>query len=167
MMGPGRRVPSLPSVILALAAVLIATGIILHGVGVITLRRVWLDLIERPDQRMAFRFILQPAMSVSLAIRDGIRDARAGRPPFFWSVVTEPGKRLRQLHEGLAATGRVVLLAMVLDTVFQILVYRTFYPSEAVIVAVLLGYLPYVIFRGPAARVAYRRLTSSAIRPNS
>jgi hypothetical protein len=35
-------------------------------------------------------------------------------------------------------------------------VLRRFYPAEAVIVALLFAFVPYVIMRGPAARIARR-----------
>jgi hypothetical protein len=36
-------------------------------------------------------------------------------------------------------------------------VLRTFFPAEAVIVAMVLVYVPYLLIRGPVARVARRR----------
>jgi hypothetical protein len=33
------------------------------------LSRIWVNLIERPSGPLAFRFMLQPAMSAALAIR--------------------------------------------------------------------------------------------------
>ncbi len=47
------------------------------------LSRVWVNLIERPSGPLAFRFMLQPA---ALAVRDGVRDARQGTPPYLWSI---------------------------------------------------------------------------------
>ena len=67
---------------IAFALVLIATGIIWHGVTVATVGRLWHDLVDRPDGPMAFRFILQPAMATIAAIRDGRKDARANRAPY-------------------------------------------------------------------------------------
>jgi len=37
-------------------------------------------------------------------------------------------------------------------------VLQRFYPAEAVIVALLFAFVPYVIIRGPATRIARRRL---------
>jgi hypothetical protein len=58
------------------------------------------------------------------------------------------------LREGLIATARIILLAIAMDVVYQILVFKTFYPDEAVIIAFVLGFLPYVLVRGPMARIA-------------
>ena len=45
-----------------------------------------------------------------------------------------------------------------MDTVYQLIELKTFYPAEAAIVAVVLAFLPYMLLRGPIARIArYRR----------
>lgn len=43
-------------------------------------------LTRRFGGPMSFRLILQPAMATFFAIRDGIKDARLGRPPL-WRVL--------------------------------------------------------------------------------
>src|SRR4029453_1519524 len=67
--------------------------------------RFWADLIGRTSGPFAFRFVLQPAVAMLYAIRDGVKDARAGRPAYFWSLLTEGGHRGERLHEGWAAVG--------------------------------------------------------------
>jgi hypothetical protein len=52
------------------------------------------------------------------------------------------------------STGRVLLLGLVMDTVYQFIELKSFYPTEAVIVAILLAFLPYVLLRGPIDRIA-------------
>ena len=103
---------------------------------------------------MRFRFILQPLMAAIVAIRDGRKDARTGRSPYFWTMLANPRARAQRLNEGLNATARVILLGLVMDAIYQVLVLRQFYPAEAVIVALLFAFLPYVIIRGPTARIA-------------
>ena len=39
------------------------------------------DIPDRPGGPMTFRFILQPAMAIIAALRDGVHDARVGRRP--------------------------------------------------------------------------------------
>jgi hypothetical protein len=110
---------------------------------------------------MAFRFLLQPAMASILAIRDGVTDARLGRSPYFWTVLSDPDQRLPRVQEGLTATGRVILLGLIVDAIYQYRVLGTFYPGEAAIMAILLAFLPYLLLRGLAARVARWRSRSS------
>ena len=110
-------------------------------------------LMERPDGPMAFRFVLQPVMAAILAIRDGIRDGRTGAAPYLLTMILPSGQRKSAWIEGIRATARILILAAVLDVIYQVVVYRTFYPGETVIIAVLLGFLPYVLLRGPVSRV--------------
>jgi len=41
-----------------------------------------------------------------------------------------------------------------MDAIYQFLVLRWFYPGEALITAFVLAVLPYLLIRGPAARIA-------------
>ena len=101
---------------------------------------------------MAFRFILQPLMAAIAAILHGRRDARTGRSPYFWTVMSEPQERIGRLREGLNATARIILLGIVMDAIYQIIVLKRFYPVESVIVAVVLGFVPYLVLRGIVTR---------------
>ncbi|GLS39435.1 hypothetical protein GCM10010869_50320 [Mesorhizobium tianshanense] len=118
------------------------------------LQRFWEDLVARPSGPLALRFLLQPVMATLFAIRDGIKDARDGRSPYFWTVLSKPDERRARLVEGIRSTGKVMVLAVILDTVYQIMQLRTFYPFEAVVVAIVLAFVPYLLIRGPAARIA-------------
>jgi hypothetical protein len=151
------RLGSLARLVVALGVLLVLAGIVVHGVTVGTFARIWHDLVERPDGPMAFRFVLQPAMGAIAAIHDGLKDARGGNRPFVETVLRDPAKRAARLREGLNATARILLLGLVMDGAYQALVLHRFYPSEAVIVALLLGLLPYVILRGLITRAARRR----------
>lgn len=41
-----------------------------------------------------------------------------------------------------------------MDAIYQIFVLKSFRPVQAVIIALLLAFIPYVLLRGPAARIA-------------
>ena len=115
-------------------------------------------LIERPDEPMRFRFILQPLMAALAAIHDGREDARAGRSPYFMTLLRNPQERVGLLREGLNATARIILLGLVMDVIYQFIVLKTFYPNEALVVALLLAFVPYLIIRGLVFRVARLRI---------
>ena len=117
------------------------------------LSRLWTDLLARPGGPFAFRLVLQPLMAVLFAVRDGYGDARTGRSPYFWTVLHDPGQRRGRLMEGVKATVKVVLRGVVIDTVYQLRVLGRFYPGEAFGFALLLGFVPYLLIRGPADRV--------------
>jgi hypothetical protein len=155
---------SLARVILCLAVVMIVAGFILHGVRPAVFQRGWENMLARPSQSLALRFLFQPAVSAVLAIRDGVRDARTGRSPYFWTVLFDPAQRSARLREAIAATGKVFLIALVIDVVYQLVELKAFYPGEALFVGALLAFIPYLILRGPVARLA-RRLYPS--RPSS
>jgi hypothetical protein len=144
----------LPKFVIGVALLLVAAGIIWHGVTYEGLRRFNHDLFERPGGPMSFRFILQPAMATIAAIHDGLNDARTGRSPYFWTVLTKPDKRTERMNECLISTGRIVLLGLAMDTLYQFKVFDTFYPAEAVLIALLLACVPYFLIRGPVERIA-------------
>jgi hypothetical protein len=119
------------------------------------LSRQWQDLIDRPSGPMSFRFLLQPVMAAAFAIRDGLRDARVGRSPYFWTIMMDRVQRGPRLREGLSATARIIILAFAMDAIYQFIAFRAFYPFEMTVVALFLAFLPYLILRGPAARLAH------------
>lgn len=140
--------------VLYLAAGLFVVGTMMHGIAWSEFQRIWQHIIERPSGALSLRFLLQPTMSSIFALRDGIKDARTGRSPYFWTVMSDPQKRSDRLIEGLDSTGKIILIAIVLDSVYQYISYKTFYPTEALLVAFFLGFIPYLLLRGPFERVA-------------
>ena len=177
----------LPSLILGLALVMVATDFILYGAHPANVQRGLQNIVARPNQGPALRFLLQPAMSMILGIRDGIRDARTGRSPYLWTILFDPTRRWANIREGIAVIGKVFLVAVAVDVVYQIiellsrrqvgqpsagrdidydwdfrhhvspywrLLVKAFYPNEALLVATLLAFVPYLILRGPVARIA-------------
>jgi hypothetical protein len=116
--------------------------------------RFWNDLTGRIGGPMSFRFFLQPAMAMIFAIRDGLRDAREERPAYFYSLLTDPANLRSRLREGFKAVARVFVFAIIMDLFYQVIVLRWFYPGEAVVVAFILAFLPYILLRGPVNRIA-------------
>lgn len=114
------------------------------------------DLIGRIDGPMRFRLYLQPAMAIAFALRDGWRDARQGRPPYGWALLTDAAHRRYLLKDGWKGVSRVFVLAYGLDLVYQFAVLRGFRPLQALAAATLLALVPYLLLRGPAARLARR-----------
>jgi hypothetical protein len=121
------------------------------------LARVWNDLVGRISGPMSFRLILQPAVAVFLAIRAGVRDARQGRPAYFWTILTNSDRRGALLREGWSAVAKVFLIAVLLDVVYQLVVRRWVYPGEALLVAFLLACVPYLLMRGLVNRLVRSR----------
>ena len=117
--------------------------------------RVVADLIGRVTSPLTLRLFLQPAMAMFFAWRDDLADAREGRPPHFWRMVSGPPEaRRRRAKETVRAVMRVFIMAVVVDGVYQWLVLRCVYPFEAMVTAVILAIIPYVALRGIANRCA-------------
>jgi hypothetical protein len=156
----------LAQVVIVLLIAFTAFGVVVYGLSDEVRHRVWEQLIERPTGPMAFRFILQPIMAVIAALRDGIEDAKSRRSAYLWTLLTNPLERGSRLREGLISTARVILLGLGMDLIYQFIVLKTFYPGEAVIVAIALAFFPYLLLRGPIARIARRRLDSASVDEN-
>lgn len=125
--------------------------------------RVWADITSGAHAPLSFRLILQPMVAAFFAIRAGMQDARAGRPFFFWAVVSDPAHRRELVREGWQHVGKVFTAAVVVDVVYQIIVHHWVYPSEAVMVAVILTVLPYLVMRGLINRILRRRRDGSGL----
>jgi hypothetical protein len=119
--------------------------------------RFWEQLMSRPAGPMKFRFILQPAMAIFLAVRCGLKDYREGKPAYFWDLFSQPARRWQLLRDGWKSIRNVFILAIVLDCVYQIIVLRWIYPFEVLVVAFFLAVIPYLLIRGPVNRIATAR----------
>lgn len=120
------------------------------------LTRFFTNLADRVGGPMTFRVILQPTMAILLALRAGMKDAREGRPPYFWTILTDPSRRAELIREGWKSVARVFVLAMIMEVIYQWIVLRWFYPGEALTVALLLAVVPYLLLRGPINRLVRR-----------
>ena len=118
------------------------------------LARIWEHLGGRLGGPMKLRLLLQPLMVSFFAIRAGIKDARAGRPPFFWTVLSDPQARSGLLRDGWKDIAKVFTMAVVMDVVYQLIVERWVYPTESLVVAIVLAIVPYLLLRGPVTRIA-------------
>jgi hypothetical protein len=121
------------------------------------LMRVMEDMGNRVSGPMKFRLVLQPVMASIFAIISGLNDAKAGKPPYFWALMTDPAHRTDMIRDGWKSVGKVFVLALVLDVVYQIIVLRFVYPGEAVIVAFVLAIVPYLILRGLVNRLTPKK----------
>ena len=119
--------------------------------------RVGRNLLGRIDGPMEFRLLLQPAMATFFAIRSGFADAKAGKSPYFWALIWDHAQRKTMLKDGWKSVGRVFILALVLDAVYQIIALRFLYPGEAIIVAFVLAIVPYLIVRGLVTRAIRKK----------
>jgi hypothetical protein len=144
----------LARLVVVLMVAFVVVGLAQYGFSAEVRARIWQNLLERAGGPMTFRFILQPIMAAIAAFLDGVKDARTGRAPFLETVLFNPAKRAGRLQEALIATARIILLGLVMDAIYQFIEFKTFHPAEAVIIALLLAFVPYVALRGIISRIA-------------
>ena len=124
------------------------------------------QLVGRASGPLQFRLVVMPTVVTLLAVRAGLRDARAGEPAFLWGIISDPGRRRQRILAAWKDITKIFIVAIVLDTVYQVMVLRAFYVVQALIVAVACAIVPYVLFRGPATRLA-RALSAKWTTPTS
>ncbi len=119
------------------------------------LSRFYGNLVGRVHGPMSFRFIMQPLMAIIFAVIDGKKDALAEHMPYFWAIFTNSAHRKRKelLKSGWKSVGKIFIVALILDGVYQLITVRWFYPGEALVTAFILAIIPYVLLRGPANRL--------------
>ena len=77
------------------------------------------DLFARLDGPLHFRFIVQPLMAIIFAVIDGVKDAKAGKPAYFWALLSTPEYRKEMAKEGWRSVGKVFIVAIILDVVYH------------------------------------------------
>src|SRR5262249_33690130 len=111
-------------------------------------------LIGRLHGPLTMRIWLQPLTATVLAARDGYKDARAHKQPYFATMVAHPEQRDALLREGAKAVARVLTLGAVMDSIYQSIVFGWSHPIELVVVVLLLAFVLYLLMRGTVNRIA-------------
>jgi hypothetical protein len=117
-------------------------------------QRIIENLFARLDGPFHFRLIVQPLMATIFAFIDGVKDARTGKPAYVWAMLSTPENRKELVKQGWKSVGKIFILAIILDVVYELKVESRIYPGEILIVAFVLAIVPYVVLRGPINRVA-------------
>jgi hypothetical protein len=118
---------------------------------------LWQNLIGRTTGPMNLRLLLQPAIAIFFGIRAGLKDAREAREPYLWKFVSMSGSRQSLLKEAWDHVGKVFVIASILDGIYQYIVFHRVYITGAIIMAVTLALIPYLVFRGFVNRIATLR----------
>lgn len=121
------------------------------------LTRFFENLVGRVHGPMSLRILLQPLMAIIFAVRDGRKDAREGQAPYLWAMFTDPTHRRALMQNGWKSVGKVFIIAIGLDAVYQYIALKWFYPGEALVVAFVLAIIPYSLLRGPVTRLTPRK----------
>ena len=129
------------------------------------LTRVAENLVGRLHGPLTLRLLLQPLVAIFFATRSGLRDAREDRAPYFWALLYDPAHRHEMLRQGWRDVGKVFVIAIILDIVYQVIVSHWVYPGETLLVAAVLALLPYLIVRGLVTRIARKTKAKSSASP--
>jgi hypothetical protein len=124
--------------------------------------RITENLSNRVSGPMHLRFIPQPVMATLLAIRSGLKDAKAGKPPYFCSLIFHPydtSRRREMIKDGWQSISKLFFAAIALDLIYQFIELPLIYLRQAIIVAFLLAIVPYLVLRGAVTRLASRLMT--------
>jgi hypothetical protein len=123
--------------------------------GIYLFSQAFLDDIPR---RLAgpgrFRFFMQPLMAVIFGVLSGLRDARAGRPPYIYGILFHPNLRGDLMKTGFSAIANLMLMGILLDAVFQWIILGVAHPGAALIIGPILVATPYVAARSFSNRLA-------------
>jgi len=109
--------------------------------------------IARLAGPMSLRFIFQPLIGLLLGIRDGIRDANAGEPPFILDLISNREKRKAKLSSLLISLFKTILIAVVLDLIAQYFLFGQFRITSAVMIAIIILIVPYSMARAVTNRM--------------
>jgi len=113
---------------------------------------IWDRVLARVTGPLHFRLIVQPAVAILLGIRDGLRDAKAGEPPYLQAVLTHHETRKDKVESLWRSLRLGILVAIVLDALVQYLLFRSVRVVGALLVGTILMAFPYAIARALANR---------------
>jgi hypothetical protein len=148
------------TIVMVLAFLVIVIALPFAIVDTIETGRVYLfsrQFLEELPRRFTgsgrLRFIFQPTVAIVLGIRGGLADAKAGNVPYLFGLILGAGRRRELLRSGMAAVRNLVALGIMMDIVFQLVLYRSVHPGAALVVGSILICLPYAVSRALTRRV--------------
>ena len=114
------------------------------------------QLLGRAGGPLHFRLFIMPLVVSFFAVRAGMKDARQEQPPHPQTILSHPAQLRGRFQSALKDVGKIFIVAVVLDTTYQLLVLRAFYPIQVLIIAVGCALLPYLLIRTPVAMLMRR-----------
>ena len=148
------------TIVPVLAFLVIAIALPFAIVDTIETGRVYVfsrQFLEELPQRFTgpgrFRFILQPMVAIVLGIRGGLADAKAGNPPYLFGLLFGAGRRRELLRSGVATIRNLLAMGIIMDIVFQLILYRSVHPGAALVIGPIFICFPYAVSRALTTRV--------------
>ena len=87
-----------------------------------------------------------------------LKDAGLNRDSFLNCFRAEPSQRSALIHDAWTDIAKVFIIAVVLDGIYQVVMFRWFYPMQTLIVACVLSIVPYLLIRGPVMHLVHHYL---------
>ena len=97
---------------------------------------------------------MQPMLATLLGVRGGLADAKAGNPLYLFGLLFDAGRRSELLRSGVAAIRNLLAMGIILDVVFQLVIYHAVHPGAALVVGPILIGTPYALSRALTTRLA-------------
>ena len=148
------------TIVTVLALLVIAATIPFAIVDTFEKGRIYLfssQFLEELPQRFSgsgrLRFILQPLIAILLGVRGGMTDARVGNPPYLFGLFFAAGQRRELLRSAGEAISILLAMGIILDVVFQLVLYREVHPGAALLIGPILICTPYAITRALTNRL--------------
>ena len=127
--------------------------------------RFFEDLWARLSGPGRLRFILRPTAAVLLGVRDGKRDSRLRCPLFLSGLFFGRIHRQGLWRSGMSSVRDLVAIAIILDVVSQILIFREIHPGAALLLGPVLIAKPHSISRSLTNRIDSRRTRQTEANP--
>lgn len=147
------------TMVTVLAVLVIATAIPFAIMDTIHTGRVYVfsrqfltELPQRFTGPGRLRFILQPIFAILLGVRGGLADANTDTPPYLFGLLFGTGRRKELVRSG-AAIRSLLAMGIILDVIFQLIIYHSVHPGAVLLVAPILICIPYAISRALTTRL--------------
>ena len=108
------------------------------------------------------RFVVQPLIAILLAMRDGRNDAKSGTSPYLYELVSSSGQRGATLKGGIKAVLMPFSVAVILDSILQIVIFDVWRLQSALVVGLCLVGIPYILVRSISNRL-FSRIRSVSV----
>jgi hypothetical protein len=113
----------------------------------------WEGIARDLSGKGQFRLFLQPVMAILLAVRVGLWDAKRGVRPFGVRLLESRRQRWRLLVRSVRHAWMPLSLALVMDGFFQYVTLGRIRILAAVVVGILLVWVPFTVARGVTNRI--------------
>jgi len=92
-------------------------------------------------------------IAIVLGVRGGRTDARVGNPPYLFGLLFGAGHIGELLRSGVTAVRNLVALGIIMDLVFQLVLYHSVHPGAALLVGPIFIAFPYAMSRALTTRL--------------